>query len=533
MSRTNRRDFLRSTSATAAAGVLISNPLFSLTEAVAKTNPKSPNSKPNLAVVGTGGMGGGQAGTFIKMGANCVAYCDIDKGRWGRLAKQFPKATGYTDYRKMLDKHEKEIDGVTVGTPDHHHYPATIIAMRMGKAVYTQKPLTHTPWEARALFEAWKKYKVPTQMGNQGHANEGWRLLYEWVHSGALGDVKEVHTWTNRPVWPQGIPRPKGEDPIPANLDWDCWIGPAPMRPFKKGVYHPFKWRGWWDFGCGTIGDMGCHTADGLFWAMDPGYPTAVDMISRSGPCDDAYPKKAVVKWEFPAKGKRPAFVAYWYDGGQKPKKPDCLEEKRNLPKTGNLFIGTKATILSSGDYGNSMRIIPEAKMKEIGKPPKMLERSPGHYKEWWMALTGQKPYDFPKSNFGYAGPMTETILLGNIVVKVGKRQQGIPQGLEVLSACRGRLARACRGCLARACRGCLARACRGRLARACRGRLARACRGQTRQMRTNTNKAHGTRSVGFFLYPRAGIDYCIRSLGALESQAQENHQCHESRERT
>ena len=432
MSRINRRDFLRQTTiSAAAAGTLIANPLLSFAEDV-KTNPKSANEKPSIAIIGTGGMGGGQGKKFIGMGAVCPCYCDPDQGRWKWLKDKFPKAVGYTDYRKMFDKHHKEFDAVTIGTPDHHHYPATIIAMKLGKGCYTQKPLTHTSWEARQLTLAWQKYKVPTQMGNQGHANEGWRLLYEWVRGGAIGDVVEVHTWTNRPVWPQGGKRPEGEDPIPEDFDWDSWIGPAPMRPFKKGVYHSFKWRGWWDFGCGTIGDMGCHTADGMYWTMDPGHPTAVELISSSGPCDDAFPKKSIMKWEFPAKGKRPAFVAFWYDGGQKPKKPECLDEKRKLPKTGNLFIGTKASILAGGDYGDSVRIIPEEKMKEIGKPKKMLERSPGHYKEWWMAITGQKPYDFPKSNFGYAGPMTETILLGNVALKVGKRIEWDGPNLKV-----------------------------------------------------------------------------------------------------
>ena len=420
MSRISRRDFLRNTSTTAAAGALIAHPLLGLGEDKPKTNPKSPNEKPNLAIIGTGGMGGGQGNTFIGMGANVVCYCDPDKGRWKNLAKKFPNATGYTDYRKMYDKHCKEIDGVTIGTPDHHHYPATIIAMQLKKACYTQKPLTHTPWEARQLALAWEKYKVPTQLGNQGHANEGWRLLTEWIQQGAIGDVTEVHTWTNRPVWPQGGATPEGKDDVPADFDWDSWIGPAPMRPFKKGVYHSFKWRGWWDFGCGTIGDMGCHTQDGLYFAMDPGHPTSVEVVETSGPCGDSVPKKGVVKWTVPAKGKRPGFVAYWYDASQQPPRPEELDEKRKLPKTGNLFIGTKGKILSSGDYGDTMRIIPEAKMKEIGKPKQTIERSPGHYKEWWMALTGQKPYDFPKSNFGYAGPMTETILLGNVALKVG-----------------------------------------------------------------------------------------------------------------
>ena len=421
MSRISRRTFLRRSSATA-AGALIWNPLYARGAKSEPGKTKSPNAKPSIAIIGLAGAGGMQAKKFVGYGAVCPCFTDVDTSKWGWVKKKFPDAKGYQDYRVMLDKHHKEIDGVTVGIPDHQHYPATMIALQLGKACYTQKPLTHTPWEARRLTEAWKKHKVPTQMGNQGHANEGWRLLYEWVHSGAIGDVTEVHTWTNRPVWPQGMKTPEGEDTIPDNMNWDLWIGPAPMRPFKNGVYHPFKWRGWWDFGCGTIGDMGCHTADGLYWVMDPDPPTAVEPVSSSGPCGDSFPKKAIVKWHFPAKGKKPAFVAFWYDGEQKPPRPEELDEKRKLPKTGNLFVGTKGKILCSGDYCGSARIIPESKMKEIGKPPKMLDRSPGHYKEWYLALTGEKPYDFPKSNFGYAGPMTEKILLGNIALRVGKR---------------------------------------------------------------------------------------------------------------
>ena len=380
----------------------------------------SPNSKPTFAFVGTGGMGGGQMGEFGNMGVNCVCYCDADSGHWGDAAKRWPNAKGYQDYREMFDKHAKEFDAVTVGTPDHNHYPASILALMAKKHCYTQKPLTHTVWEARQLALAAKKYGVATQMGNQGHAGEGWRLVYEWIKSGALGDIKEVHSWTNRPIWPQGMATPAGEDPVPASLNWDAWIGPAPMRPFKKDVYHPFKWRGFWDFGAGALGDMACHTMDGLFWALDPGHPISVECTEASEPTGDVYPKKSIIKWEYAARNGRPAFASFWYDGGNKPPRPAELEADRNLPETGNLFIGTKATIMIQGDYGDSPRIIPEAKMKEIGKPPRMLERSPGHYREFYMAVAGEKPIDFPKSNFSYAGPMSESIILGNVALKAG-----------------------------------------------------------------------------------------------------------------
>jgi len=418
MSRYTRRSFLRNTSAAAAAAALAGRASWAQNAKISTEGKKAPN----LAVIGTGGAGMMQAREFIKLGANVVCFCDVDSARQKEIGEKFPNAKTYQDYRKMLDVHKNDIDAVTVGVPDHHHYPATILAMQMGKHCYTQKPLTHTVWEARQLAEAAKKYKVATQMGNQGHANEGWRLLTEWYKAGALGQIKVVHTWTNRPVWPQGIKTPEGSDPVPETLDWDVWLGPAPKRAFKKDVYHPFKWRGWWDFGCGSLGDMGCHTMDGLFWALDPGHPTAVEVVSASGPLDDAFPKQSVIRWDFPAKGDQPAFSHFWYDDSVQPK--DLPEELKGLklPKTGNLFIGTKATVLCSGDYGDTVRIVPEAKMKEIGKPAKLFERSPGHYKEWFMAITGEKPLDFPKSNFHYAAPMTATIQLGNIALKCGKR---------------------------------------------------------------------------------------------------------------
>jgi len=405
----SRRFFLRQTAM--ASAVIAAGPAI--------LRSASPSEKPVFAYIGTGGMGGGQMGEFKNLGADCVCFCDVDKNAWGDALKFYPNAKGYQDYRQMFDKHEKEFDAITVGTPDHHHYPATILGMKARKHAYTQKPLTHTVWEARQLALAAVKYKVATQMGNQGHAGEGWRLVYEWINSGAIGDIKEVHSWTNRPIWPQGIAsRPDGEDPVPENLNWDVYCGPAPLRPYKKDVYHGFKWRGWWDFGAGALGDMACHTMDGIFWALDPGHPSSVECTEASEPTGETFPKKSVIRWEYPARGSRPALLSYWYDGGNKPKRPAELEPDRNLPETGNLFIGTKATIMIQGDYGDSPRIIPETKLKEIGKPPKMLERSPGHYKEFYLAAKGEKNLDFPKSNFLYAGPMCESILLGNVALK-------------------------------------------------------------------------------------------------------------------
>src|SRR5690606_5252419 len=199
------------------------------------------------------------------------------------------------DYREMFDKEKGNFDAVMIGVPDHHHYPATVLAMQHGVHCYTQKPLTQTVWEARQLTKlAAANPKIVTQMGNQGHAGEGWRLVYEWIHSGALGDVLEVHSWTNRPVWPQGIKRPEGEDPVPSELDWDVWIGPSPMRPYKNRTYHGFNWRGWWDFGAGALGDMACHTMDGMFWALDPGHAATVEPVAATPHNDDSFPSSTV-----------------------------------------------------------------------------------------------------------------------------------------------------------------------------------------------------------------------------------------------
>ncbi len=427
--RTTRRTFLKKAAAAGASFSIL--PALGCAGAGRRAAPLAarapetvPDSFPDLRVayIGTGGIGGHHLEETVKLGVRCPCYCDIDTRRYKKYPEQYPDARPYQDYRLMFDQEHKNFDAVMVGIPDHQHYPATIIAMQLGKHVYTQKPLTHTPWEARQLTHAARHYKVATQMGNQGHADEGWRLVYEWIHSGALGDITAVHTWTDRPIWPQGVERPEKEDTVPAELDWNLWLGPAPLRPYAEGVYHPFNWRGWWDFGAGALGDMACHTMDGMFWALDPGHATAIEPVARTAVNEETFPKASIVKWEFPAKGQRPAFVAYWYDGGLMPTIPRELEFGRRLPSTGNLFMGTKASLLVSGDYGNSPRVFPEKRMRDIGKPPQLLERSPGHVKEWAMAAAGVAPLDYPKSNFAYAGPFSETVLLGNIALRLGRR---------------------------------------------------------------------------------------------------------------
>ncbi len=413
----SRRNFMKQM---AAAGAIASAaPLLTPRTARAQAGDKL-----RVAFIGVGGIGGSHRNEIFNLGQDCPCFADVDTRTWADIRKQWPNAKGYQDYREMFDKEANNFDAVMIGTPDHHHYPATVLAFQAGKHCYTQKPLTQTVWESRQLTKlAAENPKIVTQMGNQGHAGEGWRLVYEWIHSGALGDITEVHSWTNRPVWPQGIDRPQGEDQVPSELNWDAWIGPSPMRPFKKDVYHGFKWRGWWDFGAGALGDMACHTMDGMFWALDPGHAKTVEAFASTPHNNDSFPNSTVVKWTFPAKGDRKAFTAYWYDGGLKPARPEGLEPNRRLANTGNLFIGTKASIIVSGDYGDSPRIFPEAKMREIGRPPRLLERHQGghyvsnHIKEWVNACKGEGK---TLSDFAYAGPMSETILLGNVAIRVG-----------------------------------------------------------------------------------------------------------------
>lgn len=423
----SRRQFLKSVAAGTAAAVFVGPHIL---------RAQSPNSMIGYAHIGTGGQGGSHLGLSDGKNGICIAMCDADKSRWGKMPDKWPEAGKFTDYRKMFEKHAKQIDAVIVATPDHNHATASLMAMKLGKHVYCEKPLTWSVAEAREMTKVAAEKKVATQMGNMGHANEGNRKVVEWVQSGMLGDIASVHTWTNRPVWPQGIAKRPATKPVPDNLDWESWLGPAPFRDFHDGL-HAFAWRGWFDFGCGDVGDMGCHTWDCVNWSMAPDYPTSVELVAIEGNgFPETFPKQSHFKWEFPAKGERKAFTAHWYAGGMKPEAPAEMGT-RKLAGSGSLFFGSKAILYVEGDYGDSPRIIPEEKMKEIGLPPKKLERSPGHKDEWVMAIKGQKSYDFPKSNFMYAGPMTELMLLGCITIRlnqVGLKIECDPVKREVLT---------------------------------------------------------------------------------------------------
>ncbi|MHC4637949.1 MAG: Gfo/Idh/MocA family protein [Planctomycetota bacterium] len=380
---------------------------------------KAPSEKLNIAGIGVGGKGGGDVQACS--GENLVALCDVDHERAAATFEKFPNAKKYKDFRVMLDEMGDKIDAVTVSTPDHVHFHAAMRAMKMGKHVYVQKPLTHSVWEARQLTEAARKYNVATQMGNQGHSGEGNRLICEWIQAGVIGEVREVHSWTNRPIWPQGIERPKEVHPIPATLDWDLWLGPAPKRPYNKDAYAPFKWRGWWDFGTGALGDMGCHLIDTPFWALKLRYPTSVEACSTKVNSESA-PLASMVHYDFPARDDMPPVTMTWYDGGMLPRRPEDLEPELRLGSRngGVLFIGSKGK-LSCGCYGDNPMLIPGSRMKTFKKPEKTIPRSKGHYKDWIEACKGGKP---ASSSFDYAGPLTETVLLGNLAIRSGKKLQ-------------------------------------------------------------------------------------------------------------
>jgi predicted dehydrogenase len=366
---------------------------------------------------------------------NIVALCDVDFGNAKEIFYRYPTARFYKDFRVMLDE-QPDIDALVIATPDHTHAVIAMAAMERKKHVYVQKPLTHSVFETRALTEAARKHGVVTQMGNQGRSGEGVRLLCEWVWDGAIGKVREAHCWTNRPVWPQGIEvgRPTETPEVPEGLDWDLWIGPAPMRPYHP-TYHPAKWRAWWDFGTGSLGDMACHIVDPLFWSLHLKYPESVEaytsrywhaFFEETEPRNEMYPRSSVVRYRFPERGDDfPALDMTWWDGGLMPPRPHDLEPGRRMGNDdgGLLLIGDKGKIMA-GCYGESPRLIPESAMKEYELPEKTLERIPdgpdGHEQDWVRAIKAGTQAD---SNFEVSGPLSETVLMGNLAVRYPGRR--------------------------------------------------------------------------------------------------------------
>jgi len=412
----SRRDFVGAAAAVAAFTVVPRHVLGG-------QGNTAPSEKLNIAGVGVGGMG--QNNVAKCEGENIVALCDVDSKYAAPVFERYPKARKWTDFRKMLDE-QKDIDAVVVATPDHLHAVVAMAAMQRGKHVYVQKPLTRSVWEARMLTEAARKYKVQTQMGNQGHSSEEIRLVCEWIQDGAIGDVREVHCWTNRPVWPQGIGRPEDTPAVPETLNWDLWVGPSPMRPYNP-IYLPFNWRAWIDFGAGALGDMGCHVMDAAFSALKLKYPVSVqashswevkEMWTRFDN-KETYPSAEIVHYQFPARGNMPPVKLHWYDGGILPERPDDLEPGRNMPESGTIFVGDKGKLICD-TYSENPRIFPEEKMKTFlaKRPPKTIRRVKGgvdgHEQDWINACKGGPA---ASSNFDYAGPFTETVVMGNLAV--------------------------------------------------------------------------------------------------------------------
>lgn len=394
------------------------------------------NEKVNVACIGVGGKGDSDSNDAASCGANIVAMCDVDANTLDRKSKQFPNAKRYSDYRKMLDEMDKEIDAVTVSTPDHNHGVAGTRAMKMGKHCFCQKPLTQTVYEARTMRHLAQEKKLATQMGNQGSASSGLRRAVEVVQAGVIGHPLELHVWSNRPIWPQGIERPKGEDPVPSTLNWDCWLGPAAKRPYKKDVYHTFAWRGWYDFGTGALGDMACHTVNMPFRALKLGYPTAIECEIASRIYPETFPKTARIRYEFPEREGLPPLKFWWYDGNPgdalKPLRPGADAAKEviatmgNLPESGALIIGEKGKLFSPDDYGERFflamkgqdEFTPGDRHDAAKAVPQTIPRSPGHMQEWFrMIKEGTPAY----SNFDIAAYLAEVILLGCIALRMGE----------------------------------------------------------------------------------------------------------------
>ncbi len=411
----SRRDFMGGAATAAMAFTIVPSHVLA----------QPPSEKLNIASIGSGGMGSGNTNACAGAGGNIVALCDVDWDKAKDTFKRYPKAKKYKDFRKMLDN-ERSIEAVIVATPDHFHTVAAMAAMRRGKHVYVQKPLTRLVSEARALTEAARKYKVVTQMGNQGHSRNGVRDICEWIWAGVIGDVKEVHAWTNRPIWPQGIDRPKGEDEVPPTLDWDLWLGPAPWRPYKGNrTYCPFSWRGWWDFGGGALADMACHVLDPVFWALKLKYPTSVE-ASCTPVNKETFPLASIVHYEFPPREGMPAVKVHWYDGGLKPERPEALERGRKLNQESSnvLFIGSKG-VLRCGEYGGDPQLLPYSRMREFSrnKPPQTLKRIKTSHEGNWIEAC--KTGGQATSHFDYSGPFTEMVVMGNLAIRpenVGKK---------------------------------------------------------------------------------------------------------------
>jgi len=460
--KTSRRDFLGK--AGVAGAVFAIAPRYVLGGA----DQVPPSEKLTIACVGVGAQGTRVMMEYLRRpDVHIVAVCDVNEegggyGDWGlhtvekatrkrrrrdnmagreparrcveehyagqRRSGTYRGCAAYNDFREMLES-EKGIDAVLVATPDHAHAVVSVAAMKMGKHVHCQKPMTHSVYEARRLAEVTRETGVATQVAVGNQASEATRLLCEWVRHGAIGPVREVHNWSNRPIWPQGLERPRERPPVPPGLDWDRWLGPAPERPYHP-IYLPLVWRGWYDFGTGALGDMGCYSFDTIFRVLKLGAPATVEASSTKR-FKETYPWASMVHYQFPARGAMPPVELTWYDGGLKPPRPDELESDRQWPEEGLLFVGDDGTIMCEF-AGDSPRLIPESKMGAFERPPKTLPRSIGHDDEWIGACKGGPPAG---ANFEVTGPVTEALLLGNVALRTGAKLTWDAPNMRVTNA--------------------------------------------------------------------------------------------------
>jgi predicted dehydrogenase len=425
--KTSRRSFVKKSILTA-AGISI------IPRHVLGRGFTPPSDKLNIAAIGGGGKGFSDTVNAWNNGANNIAaICDVDWNMSKRAFEKFPNAKRFKDYRKLLDEMEN-IDAITVSTPDHTHAVITHAAMQMGKHVYVQKPLTHNIYEARVLTEATQKHKIVTQMGNQGASGPGVKTMIKWFNEGMIGTVKEVHVWTNRPVWPQGYPAPTKKTTPPEGIDWDSWIGPASYVDYHP-LYHPFAWRGWWNFGTGALGDMGCHLMDPPYRVLGLGYPTEVESsvgaVYTKNWTPDYYPESCPpssrTQLKFKASAKNPSDVKLtWTDGGLRPFHPDLIQAEHPIgdhnSTNGVIMIGEKG-IMTCGTYGRKPKIYLNS--GELINAPKYEDTTDlpehGHHADWAAACKdgyGSSKHKSLTSSFDYAGPLTESILMGNLAIR-------------------------------------------------------------------------------------------------------------------
>ena len=411
----SRRKFIGSAATAVAAFSIIPS------HAVSGLGHIAPSDKLNIAGIGIGGKG--KANLRNMPGQNIVALCDVDWDYASGVFKAYPNAKRWKDFREMLEK-QKDIEAVVIATPDHTHAVQAMMAMQLGKHVYCQKPLTHSIWEARQLTEAAERYKVATQMGNEGHSNDEVRMVAELIHAGVIGDVHEVHASTNRPIWPQGLHRPAEVHAVPDYLDWDLFLGTAPFRPYNE-AYHPWSWRAWWDFGTGALGDMGCHVLDVPFYALNLKYPIRVQSSSSLVNTESA-PQASRVEFIFPEREKvgnvaMPELKLVWYDGGITPHRFPDLPKNASLDQV-NLYVGTKGKIIS-GNYGAKFQVISGSQ----NQPEQILERIADHplgggrHEMDWVRACKENAESRKEacSNFSYSGPLTEMVLMGNLAIRL------------------------------------------------------------------------------------------------------------------